>query len=128
MLHVKDVPAESLIISEFCSRGEDYITIQNLTGAAVTLSRYVLSDGTYEYHFESGDTIAAGESITVYGEESKNAPASARKAVFKLAEDELLTLKDASGKTVDSVKIPNSHTGFVFRRNSYTGQFEEVNP
>lgn len=128
VLHVKDVPAESLIISEFCSRGEDYITIQNLTGAAVTLSGYVLSDGTYEYHFESGDTIAAGESITVYGEESKNAPASARKAVFKLAEDELLTLKDASGKTVDSVKIPNSHTGFVFRRNAYTGQFEEVNP
>ncbi|MBO4324802.1 MAG: CotH kinase family protein [Lachnospiraceae bacterium] len=128
VLHVKDVPLEQLIISGFRSRGDDYVTIQNLTGSAVDLSGYVLSDGTYEYHFESGDSIAAGETITVYGEETENAPADSRKAIFKLAEGEPLTLKDASGKTVDSVTVPNSHAGFVFKRNAYTGKFEEVNP
>ena len=128
VLHIKDAPMDHLIISGFSSRDSDFVTIQNLTADTVSLSGYILSDGTYEYAFEDGDSIAAGESITVYGENAKSVPQDSRKAAFKLAEGETILLKDASGKETDSVTVPNSHSGFVFKRNLFTNRFEELYP
>ncbi|MBO4696053.1 MAG: CotH kinase family protein [Lachnospiraceae bacterium] len=127
VLHIKDAPLDHLTIASFCAKDGDYITIENLTGAKADLTGYVLSDGTYEYPFESGDSIGAGESITVFGENAA-APEGSRKAIFKLSEGDVITLKNASGQTVDSVTVPNAHSGFIFKRNPFTGRFEEVQP
>lgn len=128
VLHIKDAPMDHVIISGFSARESDSVTIRNLTDSAVSLGGYVLSDGTYEYLFEEGDSVAPGESITVYGENARSVPEGSRKAGFKLSEGETVSLTDASGGAVDSFTVPDAHAGFVFKRNLFTNRFEEVYP
>ena len=128
VLHVKDEPMKQVFLSGFSSRDEDYVTVCNLTGADVDLNGYVLSDGTYEYRFESGSLLKAGETVTVYGENTKKTGDSIRKAIFNLSEGDVLTLRNAGNVVIDSVTIPNSHTGYVFKRNLFTNKFEERVP
>ena len=119
---------KQVFLSGFSSRDEDYVTICNLTGADVDLNGYVLSDGTYEYRFESGSLLKAGETVTVYGENRKKTGDSIRKAIFNLSEGDVLTLRNAGNVVIDSVTVPNSHTGYVFKRNLFTNKFEERVP
>lgn len=128
VLHIKDAPMQQIYISEYSARNTDSVTITNLTAADVDLSGYVLTDGTYEYPFADGDVIKVGESIVVYGNNAAADASSVRKAVFNLSEDETIVLKDKAGKTIDSFTIPKTHNGFVFKRNVYTKQFEELRP
>ena len=126
VLHIKTVTAEDLYIREFRSRSGDYVTITNATGGDVDLSGYILSDGKYEYHFPEGDILADKSEVTVYGNDTTVDPAAERKAIFNLSEGETLSLKKADGTVIAEILIPTSHYGFVFRRNPYTGQYEET--
>lgn len=125
-LHVKDAPVDTLYISSFHARTDDSVTITNVTAGDVSLSGYILSDGSYDYRFADGDTIKAGESITVYCNNTDVDPEKERKTIFNLSEGETITLKDASGRTIDSAYVPNSHVGYTFKRNLFTMQFEET--
>ena len=126
VLHTKKVPQTELCITEFRSRAGDYVVISNPTDTAVDMTGYVLSDGKYDYIFQNGDTVSAGQSITVYGNDTSVNPAEERKAIFNLSEGETLSLKKADGTVITEFTIPASHYGFLFRRNSYTGLYEEV--
>ena len=44
---------------------------------------------------------------------------------FRLSKGDTLTLSDASGRKLQTVAIPNLHSGFVYRRNAFTGEFRE---
>ena len=117
-----------IYISSYSARDEDSVTITNLTPAEVSLTGFVLTDGTYNYPFAEGDKILPGESITVYGNNTPEDVTNVRRAIFNLSQGETIILKDASGATVDSFTVPNTHTGFVFKRNAYTMEFEELRP
>ncbi len=127
-LHIKDAPMNKIYISSYSARDEDSVTITNLTPAEVSLTGFILTDGTYNYLFAEGDKILPGESITVYGNNTPEDVTNVRRAIFNLSQGETIILKDASGATVDSFTVPNTHTGFVFKRNAYTMQFEELRP
>ena len=127
-LHIKDAPMNKIYISSYSARDEDSITITNLTPAEVSLTGFVLTDGTYDYPFADGDRILPGESITVYGNNTAADVTNVRKAIFNLSEGETVILKDATGATVDSFTVPKTHNGFVFKRNVYTMKFEELRP
>ncbi len=126
-LHIKDAPMNQIYISSYAARGEDCVVITNLTAADVDLTGYILSDGTYDYPFADGDRIAAGESIVIYGNNT-SADANARKAIFNISEGENIILKNAAGSVIDSFTVPKTHNGFVFKRNVYTMEFEELRP
>lgn len=124
VLHTKKVPLNQLIIREFCSRANDYVTITNLTGQDVSLNGYVLSDGSYDYRFADGDRIPSGASITVYGNDTSVDATRERKAIFNLSEGETVTLRK-NDSVIAQIPIPTSHYGFVFIRNPYNGRYEE---
>ena len=125
-LHVKDVPVDKVLISEFCARDKDSVVLTNYSTADVSLKGYILSDGTYDYPFEDSDVIKAGDSIVIYGNNTDADAASQRKAIFNLSEGETIVLKNAAGTVVDSAYVPNPHIGFYFKRNLFTMKFEEV--
>lgn len=125
-LHVKDVPVGKVLISEFCARDDDSVVLTNYSTSDISLKGYILSDGTYDYPFEDGDVIKAGDSIVIYGNNTDTDAASERKAIFNLSEGETIVLKNATGAIVDSAYVPNPHTGFYFKRNLFTMKFEEV--
>lgn len=123
-LHVKKEP-QMLHISEFCARSWDSVTLCNPTDSDIALGGCKLSDGSYDYVFTEDDVIHRGATLTVYCNNTDADPALERKAIFNLSEGEVLTLTDADGTILESITIPHAHDGFVFRKNAYTGEFEE---
>ncbi len=87
-----------------------FITLTNETDEAVDLSGWGLADRAYKvkYVFETGTTLAGGESLTVYLAGKHGASGTQRYASFGLSahHEEHVYLYAADGRTSDEVELP----------------------
>ncbi|MBR5712900.1 MAG: CotH kinase family protein [Lachnospiraceae bacterium] len=132
-LYIKEDTAATVVIDTIGARGDDFILLHNPTSKDINVGGYTLTDGAereegkIKFTIPQGTTIAAGESLRINcvkatAEEPVTDPMT---CPFKLSKGDTLTLANASGKTITSVAIPNLHSGFVYRRNAFTGEFRE---
>ncbi|MBO4653477.1 MAG: CotH kinase family protein [Lachnospiraceae bacterium] len=144
VLHVAADPASAAVTIDYiAARGNDCIVLRNPSASDVSVAGYTLTDGGTDaagddrvYTVPSGTVIPANGTLRIYcvkatndaadgSEDTSDIPDGALTCPFKLSKGDTLTLADASGKKLISVDIPNLHSGFVYRRNSYTGEFRE---
>ncbi len=127
VLHTKANAPNTVDIYAISANGSDYITLINRTGAEQNLTGFTLTDGTYDFFFEEGTILAAGEKLTVYcnnyvGELPEGTPT----CIYNLSEGETVTLKQNDGTTLDAVTLPNLHSGFEFVKDRFDGHFYEI--
>jgi len=142
VLHVKTDAAAGVTIDLIDARGKDRIVLYNPTGSDISVAGYTLTDGSESadgtprvYKIPAGATVPAGGTLRFDCRKATNedgTPAEIPESEngiflcpFKLSKGDTLTLTDASGKKLQSVSIPNLHSGFVYRRNRITGEFRE---
>ncbi|MBP5460610.1 MAG: CotH kinase family protein [Lachnospiraceae bacterium] len=139
VLHVQENPATANVTIDYIDgRGKDCIVLRNPAGKEVSVAGYTLTDGGSTadgsdrvYRIPDGTVIPAGGTLRI--DCAKTAEdgslitpeGSTYVCPFRLSKGDTLTLADASGKKLISVDIPNLHSGFVYRRNIYTGEFRE---
>ncbi|MBR2622226.1 MAG: CotH kinase family protein [Clostridia bacterium] len=128
-------PKKQLYISKIdYMDGEDYIVLTNYGSEDVSTLGYGLTDdSTLGVRFRLPVmTVKAGESVVIYGKNYD--PTAALRQLqleFNFSRDETvwLTYTDPSTMqttTVDSVRLPKLHEGYVYERNVYDGRFYEI--
>ena len=137
VLHVKDDTNAGVVISTVSARGEDYIELTNLGKTDINVSGYTLTDGgesadgSPRVYKVPADTVIAAGSVLRINCVKTNADGTpgddegGKLCSFRLSKGDTLTLSDAKGKKLQTVAIPNLHSGFVYRRNEFTGIFRE---
>ncbi|MBP5353539.1 MAG: CotH kinase family protein [Lachnospiraceae bacterium] len=145
VLHVAADPASATVTIDYiAARGNDCIVLRNPSASDVSVAGYTLTDGGVDavgddrtYRIPDGTVIPANGTLRIYCVKAATdadtdtdagaaaVPEGALVCPFKLSKGDTLTLSDASGKKLITVDIPNLHTGFVYRRNIYTGEFRE---
>ena len=137
VLHVKDDTNAGVVISTVSARGEDYIELTNLGKTDINVSGYTLTDGgesadgSPRVYKVPADTVIAAGSVLRINCVKTNADGTpgddegGKLCPFRLSKGDTLTLSDGKGKKLQTVAIPNLHSGFVYRRNEFTGIFRE---
>ena len=138
VLHTKADPSATVTIDYLDARGKDAIVLVNPTDAEVSVAGYTLKDGgesadgtEKSYSLPAGTVIPAHGTLRIdcakTAEDGSliNPEGSTYVCPFRLSKGDTLTLTDGSGKKLISVEIPNLHSGFVYRRNVFTGEFRE---
>ena len=102
---------------------QDYILLRNVSGDAVDMSGWYLSDDPRMprmWRFPEGASIAAGGTLTVYASgESRTGDPAHLHASFRLStEGETVTLSDASGTPVDQAAYDLLKTDAALIRNA----------
>ncbi len=92
------------------NKSDEYIELQNTTGAPMSLEGYQVwsDDKGLLYEFGSGDTIAPGGTATIVGEYSGTAPAGFYDAGESDGSD---FLQDGEGPRFDTIYLVNVLTG-----------------
>ncbi len=125
-LHTKSADVQPLHIAGVSANDKDFVILTNRSTSEVDLNGFVLTDGSYDYNFPAGTVLATGESLTVYcNNYAEELPDGAHVCIYNLSEGETVVLKDASGKTIDSVTLPGLHAGFVYTRDWFDMKFYE---
>lgn len=137
--HIKADPSATVVVSVISARGDDYILLANPTASDISVAGYRLSDGstavdkvtTQELVLPAGTVVPAKGTLRIDcvkstdGEGAKAETTSGLVCSFRLSKGDKFTFSDASGKTLLQLTLPNLHTGFVYRRDIYTGEFRE---
>ncbi len=125
-LHTFETALTQPLVYELSSNGSDFITVWNPSEDALSLSGYSLTDGSGDFAFPAGTSLAAGQMLTVYcNNYQEELPENALIAEFSLSEGERLELS-ANGEVISGISVPRLHSGFVYRFDSYTGNYREV--
>ena len=134
ILHVKEDTSAGVTIDLIKARGGDCIVLRNPQSTDASVGGYTLKDGGTDidgadrtYRIPDGTVIPANGTLRIecVKADDENKPTEGLVCPFKLSKGDTLTLADASGKKLLTVDIPNLHTGFVYRRDIFTGEFRE---
>ncbi len=128
VLHVKNDPNATVVIDMINGRNGDYIMLANPTDRDINVAGYTLSDGPdATFRIPDGTTIAAGATLRIEcAKADSEAAANDMTCPFKLSRDDVLTLSDSRGSVIAKITIPNLHSGFVYKRDTYTHEYTEV--
>ena len=102
------------------STDSDFIEILNPTSTTVDLSGWTISDDSYSYTFPTGTFLPSGQMLFVYADDTNDGvsedspnyinPVDSdgdHHAPFKISSGgEMISLKDASGSSVDQLNVP----------------------
>ena len=125
------------MIETISARGDDYIVLRNLSKNEISVAGYTLTDGgesvdgtPKSFRIPDGTVIPAGGTLQIdcVKTNEDGTPAedpTGKLCPFRLSKGDTLTLSDARGNKLQTVAIPNLHSGFVYRRDSFTGEFRE---
>ncbi len=110
-------PATALVLTDVNDKSPDYVVVTNQGSAAADLSGYTLVEDDAAWTFPAGTTLAPGESVKVFcyskkkklsagqkaAEEYKDTPGVLVSIEFGISSDEVVELKDPSGKVVSKI-------------------------
>ena len=137
VLHVKENNNLGVVVETISARGNDYIVLRNLSRNEISVAGYTLTDGgesvdgkPKSFKIADGTVIPAGGTLQIdcvkTNADGTTAEDPTGKLIpFRLSKGDTLTLTDARGNKLQTVAIPNLHSGFVYRRDSFTGEFRE---
>jgi hypothetical protein len=103
----------------------DYLELYNPYSFAINLQRYYISDDPADPEKQrlASRTLAAGESLTLYGENYRDADSLRGAALaFNLSNGEELTITNIDGEIVFSLPLPRMDNDYVLERNPRTGE------
>ena len=111
-------PGQCLAISSVFTKGDDdKVVLTNVSGAVLDLNGFYFTDDpeNLQKYVIRKMTLAPGETVTLYGEDSPECPFDEFRCPFKWKTGEVICVTDGS-RVVDSVRIPEIPSAEFYQR------------